>query len=77
MTYLSNEVRWLSKGRTLVRLVELKKQVFTFLKDEGSELVKFFENEAFLARLAYLTDIFEELRALDLSMQAKQNFNLS
>ena len=28
-----NEVRWLSKGRTLVRLVELKKQVFIFLLD--------------------------------------------
>ena len=68
-----NEVRWLSKGRTLVRLVELKKQVFTFLINEGSELAKFFENDVFLARLAYLTDIFEELNALNLSMQGKQN----
>ena len=47
--------------------------MFTFLIKEGSELAKFFENDVFLARLAYLTDIFEELNALNLSMQGKQN----
>ena len=47
--------------------------MFTFLKGEVLELVKFFEDDVFLARLAYLTNIFEELNALNLSMQGKQN----
>ena len=47
--------------------------MFTFLKDEGSELVKFFEDDVFLTKVAYLTNIFEELNALNLSMQGKQN----
>ena len=46
--------------------------MFSFLKDEGSELVKFFEDDVFLARLAYLTDIYEELNALNLSMQGSK-----
>jgi hypothetical protein len=36
--YLHSEVRWLSRGKGLKRLVELKEKVRRFLQDSGSPL---------------------------------------
>ena len=65
------EVRWLSKGRILTRLFELRDEVGSFLLQHGSPFATLFENSAWLAQLAYLADIFDKLNELNLSLQGK------
>jgi hypothetical protein len=63
---LHNEVRWMSRGNVLRREVRI------FLRDVSS-LAKFFEDEEWLCRLAYLTDIFKKLNELNLALQGFGN----
>jgi len=56
---LSNsEVRWLSRDEVLKRLYELRKKVGLFLIDKKSDLSQYFQDKKWVARLAYLSDIF-------------------
>jgi len=66
---LHTHVRWLSRGKCLTRLFELKTEVEIFLKDKKSPLGDYFENNLWLANLAYLSDIFSILNDLNLSLQ--------
>ena len=67
------EVRWLSKGRILNRLFELSQQVYIFLSHKCSPLADHYVDDYFCAKLAYLTDVFDELNQLNLSMQGRNN----
>ncbi|KAI4792355.1 hypothetical protein KUCAC02_033430 [Chaenocephalus aceratus] len=67
------EVRWLSKGKVLQRVWELREQVMAYLKKENANLVKHFEDKRWLARFAYLVDIFNKLNMLNTSLQGKEN----
>ncbi|KAI4832302.1 hypothetical protein KUCAC02_015275, partial [Chaenocephalus aceratus] len=67
------EVRWLSKGKVLQRVWELREQVMAYLKNENANLVKHFEDKRWLARFAYLVDIFNKLNMLNTSLQGKEN----
>lgn len=69
---LHTEVRWLSRGRVLRRLFDLKDEVLLFLSDKNPNLSQFFVNEKWLARLSYLVDIFEKLNDLNLSLQGRE-----
>nr|CAB3267855.1 zinc finger BED domain-containing protein 5-like [Phallusia mammillata] len=51
-----SEVRWLSKGRILNRLFELKREVYKFL--QHSPLAEHYINNHFCAKLSDLSDIF-------------------
>jgi len=50
--------RWLSKGKVILRVYELRKEIFIFLK-ENHALGTTFEDEVFLTQLTYLCDIFK------------------
>ena len=65
------EVRWLSRGRVLTRVFELRKKIEMFLRKRGSSLVVHFESEDFILSLAYLSDIFTHLNNLNISIQGK------
>jgi hypothetical protein len=56
-TLLDAKVRWLSRGRELRRLVELK-EVKLFLTEENPTLADLFHNENWLCNLSYLTGTF-------------------
>ena len=52
------EIRWLSRGQVLKRLMELRKKVSFFLREKQNPLSVQFDREDFLYGLAYLADIF-------------------
>ena len=64
---LHTEVRWLSKGNCLRRLMELFEPLTEFLKDK-SEMTLLMTTDG-KAYVSYLTDIFEKLCSLNKQLQ--------
>ena len=70
---LHTEIRWLSRGRVLGRLFEMRDKVKEFLEQLDSEYGQLFENFDFLIRLAYLTDIFDQFNTVNLKLQGRDS----
>ncbi|XP_019285408.2 zinc finger MYM-type protein 6 isoform X4 [Panthera pardus] len=75
---LHAEVRWISRGRILTRLFELRHEIEIFLNQKHSDLAKYFLDEEWVAKLAYLSDIFSLINELNLSLRGTMTtlFNL-
>ena len=65
------EVRWLSRGRVLSRLFELRDEIKEFLCKMGNEMAEYFEDPEFIPNLAYLADVFTALNELNRSLQGQ------
>ena len=62
-------MRWLSRGNATSRLFELRDELFQFFKKKNDDFQADLESKEFLARLAYLSDIFEVLNNFNMSFQ--------
>ncbi|XP_040896345.1 zinc finger BED domain-containing protein 5 [Toxotes jaculatrix] len=69
-----SEARWLSRGKVLSRIFELRDEIRTFLEEEGNELALKFNNNKFLMKVAYLSDMFQKLNELNLQMQGTNTY---
>ena len=65
------EVRWLSRGNTTMRFFEMRNELLLFFQQKDHDFQNDLENEEFIARLAYLSDIFEAFNHLILSFQGQ------
>ena len=70
------EVRWISRGKSFRRLLLLKGEIEIFLTEQKCDLAVFFQNDQWLFKLCYLSDIFEKLNDFHLSIQ-RRNCNIS
>uniref|UniRef100_A0A668AN63 DUF4371 domain-containing protein n=1 Tax=Myripristis murdjan TaxID=586833 RepID=A0A668AN63_9TELE len=70
---LHTDVRWLSRGKRLLRLFELRSEVFVFLTEHLHPLAVVFEDARWVAHLAYLAYVFTKLNELNLLLQGKES----
>uniref|UniRef100_A0A8C9PYM0 Zinc finger MYM-type containing 6 n=1 Tax=Spermophilus dauricus TaxID=99837 RepID=A0A8C9PYM0_SPEDA len=72
------EICWISRGRILTRLFELRHEIEIFLNQKHSDFATYFHDEEWVAKLAYLADIFSLINELNSSLQGTMTtfFNL-
>ena len=63
------EIRWLSRGYSIQRLLQLKDERVMFLTEQKSAFAELFLNDAWVLKLCYLSDIFGKLNDLNISLQ--------
>ena len=63
------EVHWLSREKVLSHFYERKGEIAVFLALNKLPLADLFSNSVWLTQVAYLTDVFEQLNTLNVSMQ--------
>ena len=63
------EARWLSSGKILTRMAELKDEIAIFLREYQSNFADKLEDKVFFLSLCYLADIFSHLNDLNMFMQ--------
>ena len=68
------DVRWLSRGNVLQQVFDVRVELKEFLMVQGKAVWAFLIlDEDWLSSLCYLSDIFERLNVLNLSLQGRDS----
>ena len=70
LLFYSN-VRWLSRGKLLRRLIDLRTQVKVILNEKNYRHAIRFQDKEWMLKVCYLNDIFTTLNELNTSMQSR------
>ena len=70
LLFYSN-VRWLSRGKLLRRLIDLRTEVQVFLNEKNHRHAIRFQDKEWMLKVCYLNDIFTTLNELNTSMQGR------
>ncbi len=74
---LHNDVRWLSKGRVLERVCDLRDELASFLSSlqsqKAQEFQLFLSDDKVMARVFFLCDIMSHLNQLNLQLQGRNH----
>ncbi|XP_007179144.2 SCAN domain-containing protein 3 isoform X1 [Balaenoptera acutorostrata] len=68
---LHAEIRWLSRGKVLSRMFEIRNELLVFLQSKKPVWSQLFKDVNWTAKLAYLSDIFSIFNDLNVCMQGK------
>ena len=63
------EVRWLSKGKVLKRLIQLKTQALSLMETQNKDFGFSFHDESWWLKVLFLSDLFDKLNNLNSSLQ--------
>jgi hypothetical protein len=66
------EVRWLSRGKVLKRLLELREEIQIFM-NERNRPVAFLSESLWIWKLSFLVDLTEHINFLNLKLQGEKN----
>ncbi|XP_048048380.1 zinc finger BED domain-containing protein 5-like [Megalobrama amblycephala] len=67
-----SEARWLSRGKVLSRVFEIRAEFGAFLEEEHMyDAAGKFSDEQILMKLAYLSNVFEKLNELNIQLQGR------
>ena len=66
------EVRWLSRGKILTRLFVLREEIKLFFQQQNNQkFQKLLSDDEWVAKVAYLADVFSLLNELNISLQGQ------
>lgn len=65
------EVRWLSKGKVLARMIALREKILMFFESQQKSF-EFLNSKKWLTGVTFLNDVSEKLNSLNISMQGSE-----